>query len=284
MALTLNKSISLNDTISGANSDLMIISHRGEWESAPENSIESMLLAAKVGADMVEIDVQKTNQGRLFLMHDDTTDRMTNRIGATTDVRNEEFETLLLRNRDGGDNATLTNTQVPTLRAALEAVRDKIHLNIDTKHRRDLEAVGELVNEMGMQEQVLIKMIVDPVNPDVSILDASWYKDLIFMPVLLDPKPGKMANEAVEMAKLFDAKILEISFHTLNELKETHKELRELGVRLWCNTLNEEHPLSFSDERALTNPEEVWGTLIRSGIGAIQTDNASSLSAYIKRD
>lgn len=283
MANTVNKSFSLSDTISNANDDLMIISHRGEWSVAPENSIESMLLAASVGADMVEIDVQKTNHGQLYLMHDDTTDRMTNRIGATTEVLDEEFETLFLRNQAGGENASLTNIQVPTLRAALEAARGKIHLNIDTKHRRDLEAVGELVHEMDMQDQVLIKMVIDPDNPDLSILKASWYQSLIFMPVLINPKPSRMAIDAVKMSQLFDAKILEISFLSLNELLETYEEMRSLGIRLWCNTLDVEHPLNYSDTRALENPEGIWGTLLRSGIGAIQTDNTSSLSRFIGR-
>ena len=261
----------------------MIISHRGEWASAPENSIESMLLAANAGADMVEIDVQKTNQGQLYLMHDDTTDRMTNRMGATIEVADDEFDTFFLRNQDGGEDAALTDVQVPTLRAALEAARGHIHMNIDTKHRRDLESVGELVYEMGMQDQVLIKMVIDPANPDMSILDASWYKSLTFMPVLLEPKPGRMAIDAVEMAQLFNAQILEISFMSLNDLKETYEQTRKLGIRLWCNTLDVEYPLHYSDERALENPDDIWGELIRSGIGAIQTDQTPSLSHYIGR-
>lgn len=261
----------------------MIISHRGEWATAPENSIEAILLAADAGADMAEIDVQKTEQGLLYLMHDDTTDRMTNRVGNTTEVEEHEFETLFLRGQEGGPNAALTDMQVPTLRAALEAARGRIHLNIDTKHRRDLEAVGQLVFEMEMQDQVLIKMVIDPANPDMSILDASWYKSLTFMPVLLDPKPGKMTTDAIEIAQLFDAQILEISFPSLNELKQTDHQMRKLGIRLWCNTLNVVHPLNYSDDRALANPDEVWGTLIRSGIGAIQTDQTPSLSRFLGR-
>lgn len=261
----------------------MIISHRGEWTTVPENSIASILLAADAGANMVEIDVQRTNQGLLYLMHDDTTDRMTNRKGATTEVRDEEFETLFLRNQDGGQNAALTDIQVPTLHAALEAASGCINLNIDTKHRRDLDAVGQLVFDMGMQDQVLIKMEIDPANPDMSILDTRWYNSLTFMPVLLDPKPGRMAIDAVEIAKLFDAQILEVSFESLNELKETYEHVREHGIRLWCNTLDPVHPMNYSDKHALANPDEVWGTLIRSGIGAIQTDQTPSLSQFIGR-
>lgn len=279
----MNKFLSLSETISSDNKNLMIISHRGEWSTVPENSIASISLAANSGADMVEIDVQRTKFGKLFLMHDDTTDRMTNQTCKSIEVKDEEFETLFLRNRDGGPNSTLTDLHVPTLRNALETARGLIHVNIDTKHRRDLEAAAELVYEMGMQDQVLIKMVVDPNNPDISFLDTSWYKSLIFMPVLLKPKPGRMAMDALKMAELYNAKILEISFESLDELKETYEKTSKLGIRLWCNTLIQEHPLTFSDKHALENPEDVWGTLIRSGIGAIQTDQTPSLSRFIER-
>lgn len=273
----------LSQIISPDNEEVMIISHRGEWSVEPENSIAAMTLAASMGADMVELDAQRTTTGTLYLMHDDTTDRMTNRIGATTNVMDEEFETLVLRHTDGGIDAALTAVPVPSLRDALEAARGRVHLNIDTKHRRDLEAVGDLVFQMGMQDQVLIKMVIDPTDPDMTIREANWFEGLTFMPVLLDPRPGKLAQDAVELVNFFDAKIIEISFLSLEELGETSEKMRDLGVRMWCNTLDPVHPLDYSDARALQHPDDVWGTLIRHGIGAIQTDQTTALSRYIGR-
>lgn len=261
----------------------MIISHRGEWSESPENSIEAMLLAANAGADMVELDAQCTKSGLIYLMHDDTTDRMTNRTGGTTQLTDEEFKWLLLRETDGGPDAKVTDVQVPSLRDALDAARGRVHLNIDTKHRRDLEAVGDLVLEMGMQDQVLIKMTIDPANPDLSIREAKWFHDLTFMPVMIDPRPGLMAKDAVKLVELFDASMLEISFLSLEELDETSECMAQLGVRLWCNTLDPVHPLSYSDAQALQEPDAVWGTLTRHGIGAIQTDQTRALCSYVGR-
>ena len=273
----------LSKLISRDNTDLMIVSHRGEWSFEPENSIAAMTLAASMGADMVELDVQKTTDGMLYLMHDDTTDRMTNRVGDTVSVMDTEFDTLVLRRADGGPQAALTGVPVPTLRDALEAARGRVHLNIDTKYRRDLEAAGDLVFKMGMQDQVLIKMVVDPTNPDLTIRDASWFKGLTFMPVMLDPRPGNMAQDAVELVQKFDAKIIEISFLSLEELDETAQQMRALGVRMWCNTLDPVHAMDYSDARALKDPDGIWGTLIRHGIGAIQTDQTAALGRYIGR-
>jgi glycerophosphoryl diester phosphodiesterase len=273
----------LSQVISADNTNVMIVSHRGEWSVEPENSIAAMTLAATMGADMVELDVQRTSKGKLYLMHDDTTDRTTNRTGGTSSVMDDEFETLVLRQMDGGPDAALTGVPVPSLRDALEAARGRVHLNIDTKHRRDLEAVGELVFQMGMQDQVLIKMVIDPANPDLTIRDASWFEGITFMPVMLDPRPGKMAQDAIELVRHFESKIIEISFLSLEELDETSEKMRDLGVRIWCNTLDPVHPMDYADTRALEDPDTVWGTLIRHGIGAIQTDQTAALSRYVGR-
>lgn len=259
----------------------MIISHRGDWRQEPENSIEAMMLALDAGADMVEIDTQCTNQGTLYLMHDDTTDRTTNRIGATRTIKDEEFGNIVLRRSEGGPEAAFTRYPVPTLIDALEAARGRVNLNIDTKHRCDLEAVANLVIQKGMEDQVLIKMNVDPANPDLTIRDAEWFDRLNFMPVMLEPRPGRMAKDAVHLIQFYNAHMLEVSFSSLEELTQTSVKMQECGVRLWCNTLDPVHPLDFSDDRAQKNPDQVWGTPIRNGIGAIQTDKTEELKKYL---
>ncbi len=271
----------LADLIAPETTKPLVISHRGAWTKAPENSIEAMLIAADMSADMVELDVQRTTAGHLYLMHDDTTDRTTNRRGLTTGVEPHEFETLFLREGEGGPDAPVTDIAVPSLRDTLEAARGRVHLNIDTKHRRDLEAVGDLVRDMGMAEQVLIKMTVDPGNPDASIKDARWFGDLTFMPVLLPPRPAKATEDALTVARFYDAQMLEVSFLSLEAFDHLSDAMKREGIRLWVNTLDVEHPLDYSDSAALTDPDRVWGTLIRHGVGAIQTDQTEALNDYL---
>ncbi|MFK7763366.1 MAG: glycerophosphodiester phosphodiesterase family protein [Roseobacter sp.] len=273
---------SLSKLISSETAKPLVISHRGAWTEAPENSIQAMELAADAGADMVELDVQRTTAGHLFMMHDDTLDRMTNLSGPSTDVTDDTFETMFLRQGAGGTDALVTHHQVPSLHQTLEAARGRVHLNIDTKHRRDLDAVGNLVCSMGMEDQVLIKMLVNPAQPDASIKKSRWFKDLSFMPVVLNPRSGRMAQDALTVAHFYDAQMLEISFLSLSELDETSIALHAEGVRLWCNTLDSVHPLDFHDTGALSDPDAVWGTLIRHGIGAIQTDHTAALSLFLR--
>ncbi len=57
---------------------VFVVAHRGDWRNAPENSVSAIKKAADMGADMVEIDIQRTKDSVFILMHDGSIDRMTN--------------------------------------------------------------------------------------------------------------------------------------------------------------------------------------------------------------
>ncbi|MEV0168008.1 glycerophosphodiester phosphodiesterase [Nonomuraea fuscirosea] len=62
------------DTTTGAP---VVVAHRGASAYAPENTIAAFELAAEMGADMFELDVQETKDHELVLMHDTTLTRTT---------------------------------------------------------------------------------------------------------------------------------------------------------------------------------------------------------------
>ena len=53
----------------------LVIAHRGASAYAPENTLPAFELAARQGADMIELDVQRSADGVLVVFHDDTTER-----------------------------------------------------------------------------------------------------------------------------------------------------------------------------------------------------------------
>src|SRR6266516_4157369 len=56
-----------------------VIAHRGASAYAPENTLPAFELAARQGADMIELDVQRSADGVLVIFHDDTTERWNGR-------------------------------------------------------------------------------------------------------------------------------------------------------------------------------------------------------------
>ena len=59
------------------NKEITVVAHRADWRYAPENSIAAIKRSIKQGVDVVEVDIQKTKDGKIILMHDKTIDRTT---------------------------------------------------------------------------------------------------------------------------------------------------------------------------------------------------------------
>ena len=60
-----------------AEKSILVVSHRADWRNAPENSLQAIQNCIDMGVDMVEIDLKRTKDGHLILMHDKTIDRTT---------------------------------------------------------------------------------------------------------------------------------------------------------------------------------------------------------------
>jgi glycerophosphoryl diester phosphodiesterase len=54
----------------GGDTPPLIVAHRGAWDAAPQNSLESVERAIGLGCDAIEIDVRRTADGRIALVHD----------------------------------------------------------------------------------------------------------------------------------------------------------------------------------------------------------------------
>jgi glycerophosphoryl diester phosphodiesterase len=54
----------------GSGSRALVLAHRGAWDQAPQNSPAAVRRAIELGADGIEIDVRRTADGRLIVVHD----------------------------------------------------------------------------------------------------------------------------------------------------------------------------------------------------------------------
>ena len=68
-----------------------IYAHRGASGYAPENTLRAFALAADMGADGVELDVQISKDGRLVVFHDDELSRLTGFTGSVADYTYAEL-------------------------------------------------------------------------------------------------------------------------------------------------------------------------------------------------
>lgn len=73
---------------------VMNMAHSGGEDEAPMNTMYAFERAARIGADMLELDVQSTADGQLVVMHDATVDRTTDGTGRMVDMTLDEVKEL----------------------------------------------------------------------------------------------------------------------------------------------------------------------------------------------
>jgi len=99
------------------------IGHRGAAGHAPENTIAGIRAGISLGVDFVELDVQRTRDGRLVVIHDSYVDRTTNGAGPVSDLTWEELQQL-----DAGHGE-----RVPSVEAALAAASGHAGVMLEVK-------------------------------------------------------------------------------------------------------------------------------------------------------
>ncbi len=72
----------------------LVIAHRGGAGLRPENTLMAFRHAQRLGVDVLEMDVRRTLDGELVLMHDETVDRTTDGRGAVSTMRYEDIAKL----------------------------------------------------------------------------------------------------------------------------------------------------------------------------------------------
>lgn len=124
-----------------------IIAHRGSKGTHPENTLEAVKEAVRVGSDGIEIDVQLSLDKELIVIHDETIDRTTNGKGSV-----QNLTLAALKQLDAGSwyAPEYSTCRIPTLQEIfyfLEAVDYKGLVNIELK--------TDKVSYQGIEEKVV---------------------------------------------------------------------------------------------------------------------------------
>ena len=128
----------------------IIVAHRGASAQAPENTMEAFRRAAEAGVDAIELDVHLTADGQLAVIHDDTLDRTTDRIGAVASqtmdaIREADAGAVFARPDDAGFPFAGRGLTVPSLPEVLDWLPDGLGLVVEIKARAASDAVVEAV-------------------------------------------------------------------------------------------------------------------------------------------
>lgn len=277
-AVSQNRAERLAAILHDANSEkVLVVAHRGDWRHAPENSLQAYLNCITMGADMVEVDIQRTKDNQYILMHDRSVDRTTNGKGKIADKTLEEIKQLFLKDADGN----LTTNKIPTLRELLLATKGKILINID-KGYDYFKGIYDILVETETLNHVIIKSR----NPYQKVKEENEevLKNSIYMPVISLDKEG--AETIVDGYLEFKPLVIECVFKNFTpEVDYLMKKIRKNGIKIWINSLWDSLNGGHSDYTAVEKgkPDESWGWILKQGTTLIQSDNPTELIQYLEK-
>jgi glycerophosphoryl diester phosphodiesterase len=131
---------------------VQLICHRTANADMPENTLESLALAARMGCNVVEIDLTRTLDGQIVLHHDGLLERLTNGMGVVEETYSQELALL-----DAGSwmSSRFGVMRIPRLEDALRVAREQgIGLYLDFKSKGIGPQVVALLQREGMLERV----------------------------------------------------------------------------------------------------------------------------------
>ena len=137
--------------------DVAVTAHRGASQRAPENSMTAFREAYAAGTDYVELDVQRTRDGAIVVIHDGDLMRMGGDPRKVQDLTLAEIQAIDIGSKRGPQYA---GEHVPTLAEVIDFARGKFRINIELKYNVPDEqlaaAVVALLREQRFLDQVVI--------------------------------------------------------------------------------------------------------------------------------
>lgn len=122
-----------------------VVAHRGASAEAPENSLEAFALAMELGADAIELDVRRTADGVLLVVHDATLDRTT---GATGVIARLSGPKVARARQANGE-------PIPRLEDVLRRF-PSVEITVDVKEPGAADDVVRLIRSLGRVEATIL--------------------------------------------------------------------------------------------------------------------------------
>lgn len=225
---------------------MKIIAHRGLSGFYPENTMLAFKKCLNLNIYGIELDVQKTKDNQLVVIHDEKVDRTFNGTGYIKDMTLNELQSLNSNFRDYENNK---DCKIPTLKEVLTLFKPTdFIINIELKNNKikykNLEEdVISLVKELKMERRVIISSFrmkslnkVKALCPKITrsyLISEKFYKhrlkNMIFYKAIKNKSTYLSPNYIIADKKFINKchrRDIKILCYTVNTIEEYEKLLK----------------------------------------------------------
>ena len=211
----------------------LVWAHRGASAYAPENTLKAFQMAADLKADGIELDVQKTKDGKLVVIHDETLDRVSRTSGWVKDITYERLKNINVNEKF----PQFGKQYVPTLEEVYELLcPTDLLINVELKtgvifYPEIEDQVLEVTKQMGMQKRVIYSSFNHYSIRKIKRLQADAVTGLLYQDGMIDV--CSYAKQTVQADALHPA-IYNVQY------PDFFAKCRRHGLKVHVWTVNEE--------------------------------------------
>ena len=254
---------------------VMICAHRGLKNQFPENSLSGLKKCIELGIEAVEIDMAKTKDGKLILLHDETLDRTTTGSGKVSNYTLEEIRKLFLKDIDG----KITNERVPTFEEVLDIAKGKILLQID-KWNGLTNDILPVLKEKQCLQQAIFRSTSSYEQTKATFKE--YLDKVIYIPVIAADRAEAQTTLNGYLQNLPNMPVVSIVFaEPNNPMLNQVPELKQ-KYKIWFNAIQPSDCGKRGDALAITDPDGSYGWLVERGANIIFSSRGMKLYEYLK--
>ena len=144
------------DLYEKAKEKIIVVAHRGMFAgNIPCNTLPAYNAALTEGADMIEIDVEMSAEGKLYIFHPGMERPFLGSAKKLPEMTNAEVEAQRYRNYDH----TPTEYGLATFDDVMEEFKGRCFINVD-KFWGHPEEIYRAIKKHGIEEQILVKSAI----------------------------------------------------------------------------------------------------------------------------
>lgn len=252
----------------------LLIAHRGGSGLAPENTLPAFLSGAqRWAADMIELDVQASADGRCVVMHDERVDRTTNGSGLLASMTFAELRQLDAGYHftpDGGATFPFRDSgvQIPAIEEVLEAL-PSVRITVEVKSGAAQEPLFAAIRRFNARDRVIVASMHDrdrslfgayggAVSGSLEELKPFWLRHRFGLGWL-----GRPTCDVVQLPEVWNGRRL--------VTPRLARDLRRHGIPLHVWTVNEpadmHRLLDWGIEGLISDRPDVLGRVLHERVG-----------------
>ncbi len=230
-----------------------VTAHRGASIAAPENTMAAFRTAMDAGATFIELDVQRTRDGQIAVLHDGDLMRLAGDPRKLAELNTTELATIDIGRKY---DAAFLGERAPLLEEVIELVRGRMKINIELKYNVPDPGLAQAVVDLLLRKDFLDQVVI-------TSLDYAALKQIKSIEPRL--QTGHIVTAAVGNVVLTEADFLSLNSAraTPSLIRRAHAAGKE--VHVWT-----------------VNRQEVMLRMIERGVDNIITDDPALLVRVIK--